>query len=79
MFYVMFEHGVTYVRVGCTGNVWTTCNGHGQDKRLEAQARNRVYTVDTARRDTWGAQWDLETADGVVNLSAGRKEWNFTC
>jgi len=66
MFYVMFVHGVTYVRVGCTGNVWTTCNGHGQDERLGAKARSRVYMVDKAMRDIWGPRRDLETADGVL-------------
>jgi len=35
MIYVMFEHGVTYARVGCTGDVWTTCNGgNNHDERM---------------------------------------------
>ena len=35
--------------------------------------------ADKARRDMWGAQLDLETADRVVCSSAGLKELNFTC
>ena len=66
MFYVMFDYDVAYVGVGRTGNVLTTCNGRGQDKRSRAYARSRVYTSDKARRDIGGALWDLETADGVL-------------
>ena len=69
---------MTYVRVGCTDNVWTTCNGRGQDDRLGAQARSQVYIEDTAGRDMWKAQWDLETANGVECSSGRRKELNFT-
>ena len=36
MFYEIFEHGVTYVRVGCADNVWATCNGHGQGELVTA-------------------------------------------
>ena len=49
-----------------------TCNGHGQDQRVTAYARSQVYTADKARRDIGGAQWDIETGDGVVCSSAGR-------
>ena len=35
--------------------------------------------ADKARRDIGGARWDLETSDGVVCSSAGRKELKFTC
>jgi len=34
MLYVMFEHDVTYARVGFADNVWATCNGCDQDERL---------------------------------------------
>jgi len=74
MFYVMFEHGVTYVWVGCAGNVFTTCNGRDQDERARAYARSRVYMSDKARRDIGGALWDLETGDGVLCSSGKRKE-----
>ena len=77
MFYVMFVHGVTYVRVGCTGNVWTTCNGHGQDEHLGARARSRVYMADKAMRDIWVAPWD--TADGVLCCCAAGSELKFAC
>jgi len=30
----MFEHGVTYVRVGRADDVFTTCNGRDQDERV---------------------------------------------
>jgi len=30
----MFEHGVTYVRVGCADDVFTTCNRRDQDERV---------------------------------------------
>jgi len=46
MFYVIFEHGMIYVWFGCAGNVFTTCNGRGQDKRSRAYARSRVYMSD---------------------------------
>jgi len=52
--------------LGCADNVWTTCNGHGQDERSGAYAWSQVYTADIARRDIGGARWDLETADGVL-------------
>ena len=58
MFYEIFEHGVTYVRVGCADNVWATCNGHGQGELVTAYARSKVYTADRARRDIVGAQGD---------------------
>ena len=56
-----------------------TCNGRGQGERVGAYARSQVYTADKARRDMWGAQWDVETAPGVVCSSARRKELKFTC
>ena len=34
MLCVMFEHGVTYVRVGCADDVFTTCNRRDQDERI---------------------------------------------
>ena len=36
MFYVIFEHGMTYVWFGYAGNVFTTCNGRDQVKRARA-------------------------------------------
>jgi len=57
---------VTYARVGCADNMWTTLNGHGQDERVTAYARSQVYTADKARRDIGGAQWALGTAGGVL-------------
>ena len=56
-----------------------TCNRRGQDERVGAYARSQVYTADKARWDMWGAQWDLETAHGVVCSSARRKELKFIC
>jgi len=44
---------------GCTGDVWTTCNGHDQDEHSGAQARSWVYIAGIARRDIGGAQWGL--------------------
>jgi len=35
--------------------------------------------ADKARRDIGGARWDLETSDGVVCSSAGRKELKLKC
>ena len=64
--------------LGCTGDVWTTCNGHGQDERLGAQARSQVYTADKARWGIWGAQWNIEPGYGVVCSSARRKELKIT-
>jgi len=64
---------------GYVGNVWTTCNGHGQGERLEAWARSRVYMADKARRDIGGPRWDWETRDGVLSWCAGGKELNFKC
>jgi len=58
--------------------VQPTCNGHGQDERVTAYARSQVYTADKARRDIRGAQWDIETGDGVVCSSVGRKELKIT-
>ena len=55
-----------------------TCNGHGQDEPVAAYARSQVYTADKARRDIRGAQWDIETGDGVVCSSIGRKELKIT-
>jgi len=43
MHYVMFEHGVTYARVGSADNVWTR---HGHNECLGAQARSRVHMAD---------------------------------
>ena len=71
MLCVMFEHGVTYVRVGCVDDVITTRNGRGQN--------GRVYMADTARQDIWGARGDSETSDGVVCSSGRRKELKLTC
>jgi len=34
MLCVMFVHCVTYVRIGCADDVFTTCNGRGQDERV---------------------------------------------
>ena len=79
MFYVIFEHGVTYVWVGCAGNVKTTCNGRDQDERARAYARSRVYMSDKARRDIGRVLWDLERDYGVLCSSAGGKELKFTC
>jgi len=79
MFYVIFEHGMTYVWFGCAGNVFTTCNGRDQDKRARAYARRWIYMSDNARRDIGGILWDLERDDGVLCSSATRKELNFTC
>ena len=56
MLCVMFEHGATYVRVGCADDVFTTCNGRGQDERVQDRIRSQVYMADTARQDIWGAQ-----------------------
>ena len=58
MFYVMVEHGMTYVRVGCTDNVKPTCNGRDQDERVRAYPRSRVYTAGRARRDIGGIRGD---------------------
>ena len=58
MFYEIFEHGVTYVRVGCADNVWATCNGHGQGERVTASPSSRVYAAGRARRDIGGARGD---------------------
>jgi len=58
MFYVIFEHGMTYVWFGCADNVQPTCNGRGQDERIRAYARSRVYTAGRARRDIGGARGD---------------------
>ena len=79
MFYVIFEHGMTYVWFGCVDNVQPTCNGRDQDERVMAYPRSRVYTAVRARRDIGGARGDLETADGVLCRCAGGKELNFTC
>ena len=35
MFYVIFEHGMTYVWFGCAGNVFTTCNGRDQKTSVQ--------------------------------------------
>jgi len=66
MFYVIFEHGMTYVWFGCVDNVQPTCNGRGQGERVTVYARSQVYMADIAKQNIWGAQWDLETADGVL-------------
>jgi len=58
--------------------VQPTCNGHGQDERVTAYARSHVYTADKAWLDIGGAQWDIETGDGVVCSSAGLKELKIT-
>ena len=65
--------------LGSAGNVRPTCKGHGQDQRVTAYARSQVHTADKERRHVGGAQWDIETGDGVVHPSAGRREFNFTC
>ena len=56
---MMTLHDMAYVRAGCTGDVWTTCNGHDQDEHSGAQARSWVYIAGIARRDIGGAQWSL--------------------
>ena len=61
MLYVMFEHDMTYARIGCAETVYTTCDERGQDERVGARARSQVYMAHIARRDIWGAQWDLES------------------
>ena len=66
-------------RVRCADNVKATCYGRDHDEHVRERARSRVYTVDRARRDVWGARGDLETADGVLCSSARRKKLNFTC
>ena len=58
---MMFEHDVIYMWVGCADNVFSTRNGHDQDKRVWAYARRWVYMSDNARRDIGGARWDLGT------------------
>ena len=78
MFYVIFEHGMTYVWFGCAANVFTTCNGRGQDKRARAYARRWVCMSDKARRDIGGVLWDLERDYGVLCSSATRKELKLT-
>ena len=63
---------------GCSGDVWTTCNGHDQDEHSGVQARSWVYITDKARRGIWGARQPLGTGNGVVCLSARRKELKIT-
>jgi len=44
---------------GCVDNV---CNVRDQNERAWTRATSQVYMADSARRDKWGARWDLETS-----------------
>jgi len=60
-------------------NVWTTCNGHGQDKRVTAYARSWVYKSGNSRRDIREARGDRGTVDGVLCSSAEDSGLKLTC
>ena len=70
---------MAYVRAGCTGDVWTTCNGSDQVERVKAQARSQVYMAGNAWRNIWVARQDSGTGDRVVCLGARPSELEITC
>jgi len=39
---------MAYVRAGCTGDVWTTCNGSDQVEHVRTQARGQVFMAGDA-------------------------------